>query len=119
MSADSPQLDRSRGRKQRRRRYLGPMTLNTTALSDTEVELTWTRPYGAYVAGYKIFRDNVEIHDYPEYVTVMGETIVNEPYIYVDNTAVMETTYTYSIQAYNNYGGTSPLSTSEVTTLDP
>ena len=100
-------------RKRRlRRRYLSPpQNLNATSIIADEVELSWEASDGLYIDGYKIFRDDVEI------AIVAAST---DPLVYLDQLLEAETTYNYSVYAYNRYGGESePAVTSVITEALP
>lgn len=113
---DGPSVSRARKRRRRRQYIATPPDFLGTPVSDTQIDLTWSKPVGLYVQGYKILRNGVEISDYPAQVEIMGELIDNEPFLVADSGLVAETTYTYQIHAYNQYGGMSETATIEATT---
>ncbi len=73
-----------------------PTNLTATAISSTQINLTWTAVYldSGVVAGYIIFRGGVQI----------GTSVTNS---YSNTGLSPSTTYTYTVAAYNNAGNTS------------
>lgn len=63
--------------------------LRLTALSDSEVSIAWDAV--AFASGYKVYRDGVEIDD----VSVL---------LLTDSTITAETSYVYTVLAYNDAG---------------
>ncbi|MGP8324046.1 MAG: DUF2341 domain-containing protein, partial [Methanosarcinaceae archaeon] len=85
-----------------------PTNLSATALSMTEIDLSWTTSIDDMdVTGYKIYRDSVEI-----------DTTTNTTYS--DIGLSQSTTYTYTVSAYDAIPNTSAQSSSaQATTEDP
>lgn len=115
VTTPNPSLDEaevSRARKARvKRRYISvPLNLTLTP-TFSDMTLSWDPPatYEA-ITGYKILSGGVEIADVPASPT--------PTYTHTDLTP--STTYSYSIYAYNQYGGTSGmLEGSQATTPAP
>jgi chitodextrinase len=72
-----------------------PTNLAGTAVSSSQVNLSWTASTGA--AGYKVFRNG----------TQAGSSVTTS---YSDSGLTLGTTYTYAVAAYASDGTTSPLS---------
>lgn len=98
----------ARKRRLKRRTITAPPGFTAVATSGEDVTLNWEPSEGVYVDGYKILRDGVEIIDVP--VVFAG--------VYGDMSLTPGTLYSYAIYAYNRFGGQSPQSTVEVTTLN-
>lgn len=82
-----------------------PTNLNARAVSDSQIDLAWNASTDNIgVAGYYIYRDNVEID-------MTTETA------YSDTGLVQRTTYTYYVRAYDDAGNISdPSNTASATT---
>jgi hypothetical protein len=81
-----------------------PTNLTATAVTPNEVDLSWTASTdNQLVAGYKVFRDGVQIGT---------STTTN----YVDTGVSGGTTYTFSVRAYDLVGNTSDAASATVTT---
>ncbi len=75
-----------------------PTGLTATAVSAGRIDLAWTGSTdNVGVTGYKIFRDGAQI-------------ATSTSTSYSDRTALPSTTYTYTVQAYDAAGNTSPAS---------
>ena len=75
-----------------------PTGLSGTAVSDTQIDLTWTASTdNAQVTGYKVYRDGVFIH------SASGPSLS-------DSGLVPTTTYTYTVSAYDAAGNESSVS---------
>ena len=83
-----------------------PADLVATAVSDRQVDLTWTASADdTAIAGYRVLRDGAEI------ATAPGAT-------YSDATALPETTYAYRVVAFDQAGNASaPSNVATITTL--
>lgn len=98
----------SSARKARaRRRYISPPTNLVLIPTSDKVTLEWGLSTGLSIDGYTILRDGEEIGDVP--AQFAG--------VYDDNGVQSETSYTYSIYAYNGFGGKSAMITGQTTTL--
>lgn len=85
-----------------------PNSLTATALSTTQVKLTWQPNTEPDLAGYIIYRDYVEIAR-----VGAGDTS------YTDIGLSPNTTYTYGIKAYNIWGVISDMSNAATVTTPP
>ena len=77
-----------------------PTDLQAAVISSTQINLSWTAvtaPSGTTLAGYRIFRNSVQI------ATSTGTT-------YNNTGLAPNTAYTFTVAAYNTLGGVSPLS---------
>lgn len=86
-----------------------PTGLSGTPVSSTQIDLTWnpsTDTGGSGLAGYRVYRDGVEV----------GTTSVES---HSDTGLTLDTTYTYTVSAYDNAGNESAQSSPpvDVTTL--
>jgi fibronectin type 3 domain-containing protein len=84
-----------------------PGNLTATALSGTQVSLSWTASPDPDVAAYKVFRNGS--------ATALA-TLPASAGGYVDNTAVAGTTYTYQVSALDTAGNQSTRASVSVTT---
>ncbi len=81
-----------------------PTNLSATAVSATQVDLTWTASTdNVGVTGYKIFRDSVQID-------------TSATTSYSDPTCSPNTTYSYTVSAYDAAGNNSAQSAADVVT---
>lgn len=86
-----------------------PPNLQEVSATVTQVEIDWdvsSDAGGSGVAGYRVYRDGVEIGD-------VGSTG------FVDTSVAAETTYLYGVEAYDNAGNVSGQATLSVTTPAP
>jgi len=82
-----------------------PTGLNATAVSDSQIDLSWKASTGG-VAGYKIFRDGVQVGD-------------SKLLSFSDIGLAEAITYTYAVLAYDSAGNKSAQSLSDsATTID-
>lgn len=84
---------------------VSPTGLSATATGPTQVELTWQPNTEPDLAGYIIYRNNVEI-----------ARVGNSTTTYTDSGLMPNTAYTYGIKAYNTSGLTSDMSNVVVVT---
>ena len=96
----------SRRRAKSRKNITPPANVVATPVSGTQIQLSWVPSSGIFIHGYKIFKNGIET-----------DTTTSTPYCvcFLD----VATTYSFSVQGYNNYGGISAASnTVTETTLD-
>lgn len=75
-----------------------PLNLSTTSVTSSQVTLSWSASTdNVGVAGYKVYRDGVEIADTTET-------------LFTDSTVLAETIYLYSVKAYDQASNYSALS---------
>ena len=79
-----------------------PTNLQGTAVSDSQINLTWTASSGA--TGYYVYRNSTQV----------GSPTTNS---YSDTGLAASTQYSYYVSAYNSYGTSGNSSTIQVTTL--
>ncbi len=98
----------SRARKARvRRRYISIPKNMTLDASDTQVIIGWEAPdVYQVISGYKILSSGIEVADIP----------ASPLLTYIHTGLTPQTTYSYSIYAYNQYGGTSGMLQGSTTT---
>jgi hypothetical protein len=86
-----------------------PTSLSSTSTTATQVSLSWTASTSSNIAGYKIYRDGIQIAT----TTGTGTT-------HADNSVNGSTSYAYTVKAYDATGNTSTDSNSlNVTTPSP
>ena len=95
----------ARKRRARRKRIGEPRNLALTP-SAVDVVIGWDASTGLYVDGYVILRDGNQIAD-----------VTSDILTYTDGSVTPETSYTYSVYAYNRFNGQSSPATASTTTL--
>src|SRR5207245_1287370 len=92
-----------------------PMGLAATAVSSSQISLSWTAPNngGSAITGYKIERSTDDGTTWSTLVANTGSTATT----YSDTGLTHTTTYTYRVSAINSVGTGSPSSTTSATTF--
>ncbi len=90
-----------------------PTGLTATAVSNTEIDLSWTEPTGSYAAGYYVYRSDDAGVTYSPIANVTSGTT------YDDTGLASPDTYYYKVQAYNTVGGDSAQSSPANATVPP
>ncbi|MCG8612370.1 MAG: hypothetical protein MI864_17770 [Pseudomonadales bacterium] len=81
-----------------------PTELFSDAVTTEAIRLNWTPSQDdEAVAGYRVYRDEIQVADIPA-------TDSDQPQQWMDNQLTPDTTYRYSISAYDNNNATSSLS---------
>ena len=98
-SPDEPVNAGAARRSRNRKRISAPVGLVASDIQAGQVTLDWQASIGLFVHGYRVFRDGVEV----------GVTD-SATLTFTDTGLMTSTSYNYTIQGVNDYGGVSPLS---------